>query len=112
MLGFTTDDRIASLAHDIEQCAMQRVSYIFMGMPTWKLVVVTIAWVLASIAIAVVVSIVLTEVLVLVGLVDWGTPEYSWAINGVALVAFIGLVSVPFVFRSRFVEPSAPSDGV
>lgn len=65
------------------------------------------AWVLAAVAIAVVTSIVLTEFLVLVGLIDWATPLYAWAINGFALVTFLALVSVPFVFRSRFVEPAA-----
>ena len=63
------------------------------------------AWVLAAIAIGVVTSIVLTEFLVVVGLIDWATPQYAWAINGFALV------SVPLVFRSRFVEPAAePTD--
>lgn len=65
------------------------------------------AWVLAAIAIAVVTSIVLTEFLVVVGLIDWATPQYAWAINGFALVAFLVVVSVPLVFRSRFVEPAA-----
>ena len=69
------------------------------------------AWVLAAIAIAVVTSIVLTEFLVLLGLIDWATPEYVWAINGFALIAFLLVVSVPLVFRSRFVEPAAePTD--
>ena len=69
------------------------------------------AWVLAAIAIGVVTSIVLTEFLVVVGLIDWATPQYAWAINGFALVTFLVVVSVPLVFRSRFVEPAAePTD--
>jgi len=64
------------------------------------------AWVLAAIAIAVVTSIVLTELLVLVGVVDWGTSGYSLAINGIALVVFIPLVLVPIIFRKRFVDPA------
>ncbi len=68
-----------------------------------------VGWFLASIAIAIVISIVLTEVLVLVGLVDWGTPEYSWILNGLALVLFLALVSIPFVFRKRFVDPTDQS---
>jgi hypothetical protein len=78
-------------------------------MSTWKLVGLMAGWVLAAIAIAVVASIVLTEFLVLVGLIDWATPQYAWAINGFALVMFLGLVSVPLVFRSRFVDPTAES---
>jgi hypothetical protein len=76
-------------------------------MSTWKLVGLMAGWVLAAIAIAVVTSIVLTEFLVLVGLIDWATAQYKWAINGFALVTFLGLVSVPLVFRDRFVEPDA-----
>jgi hypothetical protein len=80
-------------------------------MSTWKLVGLTIAWILASVAIAVVVSIVLTELLVLVGLIDWGTPEYSWAINGIALAMFVVVVSVPIFFRKRFTSPETESTG-
>lgn len=76
-------------------------------MSTWKLVGLTVSWVLASVAIAVVISIVLTELLVLVGLIDWATPEYSWAINGIALVAFVAVVTVPILFRKRFTDPAA-----
>jgi predicted anti-sigma-YlaC factor YlaD len=80
-------------------------------MPTWKLIALMTGWVLASVAIAIVISIVLTEFLVLVGLIDWGSPEYAWAINGIALVAFVVLVSVPIVFRKRFVEAGVnPTD--
>jgi hypothetical protein len=64
-----------------------------------------VGWFLASIAIAIVISIVLTEVLVLVGFIDWGTPEYLWILNGMALVLFLALMAVPFVFRKRFVDP-------
>jgi hypothetical protein len=73
-------------------------------MPAWKLIGLMIGWVLASVAIAIVMSIVLTESLVLVNLVDWGSPEYAWAINGIALVMFVTLICVPIVFRKRFVE--------
>ncbi len=70
-----------------------------------------VGWVLAAVAIAIVISIVLTEFLVLAGLIDWGTPEYAWTLNGMALVLFLALVSAPIVFRKRFVEPtSQPTD--
>jgi hypothetical protein len=78
-------------------------------MPTWKLIGLMIGWVLASVAIAIVISIVLTEFLVLVNLVDWSSPEYAWAINGIALVMFVALISVPIVFRKRFVDAGVQS---
>jgi hypothetical protein len=80
-------------------------------MSTWKLIGLTVAWILASVAIAVVISIVLTELLVLVGLVDWGTPEYSRAINGIALAAFVAVVSVPILFRKRFTDSPGEATG-
>ena len=80
-------------------------------MSTWKLVGLMAGWILAAIAIAIVVSIVLTEFLVLVGIIEWATPQYAWAINGFALVTFVALVSVPLVFRSRFIDPAIePTD--
>jgi len=78
-------------------------------MPAWKLLMMIVAWVLASITIAIVASIVLTEFLVLAGLINWGTPEYAWSLNAMALVLFLALVSVPIVFRKRFDEPTSYS---
>lgn len=78
-------------------------------MSTGKLIALMVGWVLASIAIAVVISIVVTEFLVLLGFIDWSTREYAWAINGIALAGFVVLVSVPLVFRRRFVDPAAQS---
>jgi hypothetical protein len=78
-------------------------------MPTWKLLVMIVGWVLASVAIAIVISIVLTEFLVLVGLIDWGTPEYAWTLNGMALVLFLAIAAVPIVFRKRFGETTSQS---
>jgi hypothetical protein len=75
-------------------------------MSAWRLIGLMAAWVLAAIAIAVVISIVLTEFLVLVGIVEWGAPSYAVAINGIALVVFIPLVLVPIIFRKRFVDPA------
>lgn len=76
-------------------------------MSAWKLVALMIGWVLAAIAIAVVTAILLTEVLVLIGIVDGGTPGYSVALNGLVLAVFIPLVLVPIIFRKRFVDPPA-----
>ena len=70
-------------------------------MSTLKLIGFALAWVLASVAIAVVVAIVFTELLDVVGLVESGQPSYSRATNGIAAVAFIVLVAVPFLLRNR-----------
>ncbi len=71
-------------------------------MSTLKLLGLGIAWILAAIAIAIVTSIVATEALDLIGVVESGRPSYSWALNGIALVVFIGLLAVPFLLRDRF----------
>jgi len=69
-----------------------------------KLVGLLIAWVLAAIAIAVVTAIVVTELLDVVGAVESGQTSYDWTINGIALIVFVALVSVPVVFRKRFTD--------
>lgn len=76
-------------------------------MLTRKLIGLGIAWILASLAIAVVIAILFTELLRLVGLVQVGEPSHTIALNSVVLVAFIVLVSVPFVYRARFVDEKA-----
>ena len=67
-----------------------------------KLIMLTIAWVLASITIGVVAGVFLTELLVLTGLVDPGTFEYSVSLNIIALSVFVVVAVVPLLFRSRF----------
>jgi len=71
-------------------------------MSTRKLIVLTIAWVLASVAMGVVAGVFLTEVLVFVGVVDSGSSQYRLVLNVVTFAAFAGVVVVPFVFRERF----------
>ena len=71
-------------------------------MSTGKLIVLTIAWVLASVAIGVVVGVLLTEILVLTGLIDNGSREYTISLNVIAFSAFAVVVTVPLVFRRRF----------
>ena len=71
-------------------------------MSTGKLIVLTIAWVLASITIGVVVGVFLTEILVVTGLVDNGSREYTISLNIIAFSAFAVVVVVPLVFRKRF----------
>jgi len=73
-------------------------------MSTGKLIVLTIAWILASITIGVVVGVLLTEILVLTGLVDNGSKEYSISLNVITFSTFAVVVSVPLVFRRRFTD--------
>ena len=71
-------------------------------MSTGKLIVLTVTWVLASITIGVVVGVFLTEILVLIGIVDAGSTEYGISLNIIALSVFVVVVVVPLVFRKRF----------
>jgi hypothetical protein len=71
-------------------------------MSTGKLIVLTIAWVFASITIGIVVGVILTEILVLIGLVDNGSREYTISLNIIAFSAFAVVVTLPLVFRNRF----------
>lgn len=71
-------------------------------MSTARVIGLLIAWTLASIMIAVVTAIVVTEVLRLLGLVETGESSYSIAINTVFVIVLVVLVAVPFVFRKRF----------
>jgi hypothetical protein len=71
-------------------------------MSTGKLIVLTIAWVFASITIGVVVGVFLTEILVVMGLVDNGSREYTISLNIIAFSAFAVVVVVPLAFRKRF----------
>ena len=68
-----------------------------------------VAWVLASITIGVVTGVLVTEVLVLVGLVDAGSTEYSVSLNIISLSLFVVVGSVPLLFRGRF--ESSEADG-
>jgi len=78
-------------------------------MSTGKLIVLSIAWVFASITIGVVVGVLLTEILVLTGLIDNGSREYTISLNVIAFSAFAVVVTVPLVFRKRFAE-DGPED--
>lgn len=77
-------------------------------MPTRKVVAMFVAWVLASVMMAVVTAIIVTEILRVVGAVDSGSTSYTLAINATFIVVFVVLVAVPFVFRDRF---SIDADG-
>lgn len=73
-------------------------------MSTLKLIGLGTAWMLAGLAIAVVTAILVTELLDVIGVVESGETSYTFAINTVLLVVFIGLLLVPFIFRGRFVD--------
>ncbi len=80
-------------------------------MSTLKLLGLGVAWLLASLTMAVVAAILLTEFLDMVGVVRSGETSYKVAINVIALVVFAGLAVVPFLLRRRFVEPTlGPSE--
>jgi hypothetical protein len=79
-------------------------------MSTGKLILLSVAWVLASLTMGVVVGVFVTEILRLAGLVETGSSGYSLSLNVVTFGVFILLVAVPFVFRRRFVEKDA-NDG-
>jgi hypothetical protein len=80
-------------------------------MSTLKLIGLAIAWMLASLAIAFVAAIILTELLDVIGLVESGESSYTVVINIILLVVFAGLVLVPFLFRGRFVDPDRNETG-
>lgn len=73
-------------------------------MSTGKLIAFSIAWVFASMTIGVVTAVVVTEFLSLIGLVDTGTDGYNISLNVITFTLFVVLISIPFVFRKRFVE--------
>jgi hypothetical protein len=72
---------------------------------TLKLIGLGIAWMLASIAIAVVAAMLGTELLDVVGVVESGETSYTVAINSILVLVFVGLILVPFLLRDRFVDP-------
>lgn len=71
-------------------------------MSTGKLIALTVAWILASVTIGVVVGVFLTEILVLLQIIDTGSREYTITLNIITFSAFAVVVVVPFVFRKRF----------
>jgi hypothetical protein len=71
---------------------------------TLKLIGLGVAWMLASLAIAVVAAMLGTELLDVVGVVESGETSYTVAINSILLLVFVGLVLVPFLLRNRFVD--------
>lgn len=79
-------------------------------MSSGKLIVLTVAWIFASIAIGVIVGVLLTEVLVLVGLVDTGSREYTISLNIIAFSSFAVVVVIPLIFRRRFATEAAEDE--
>ena len=60
------------------------------------------AWLLAAGAVAVTVAVVVTEIFVVVGMVDRSGSSYRLMLNIVTGVTFVALAVIPFVFRNRF----------
>ncbi len=79
-------------------------------MSTSKLIFLSIAWVLASLTMGVVVAVFVTEALRFVGIVETGSSGYSLSLNVITFSVFAILVAVPFVFRKRFTGTEA-NDG-
>ncbi|MGI9642812.1 MAG: hypothetical protein ACR2N9_08515 [Acidimicrobiia bacterium] len=79
-------------------------------MPTWKIILMLVAWAFVAAFIGVVTAIVGTEILRLIGVVDSNDDSYQISINVIWAVVFVVVLAVPFVFRSRFVADEAPPD--
>lgn len=79
-------------------------------MPTWKIILMLIAWAFVAAFIGVVTAIVGTEILRLIGVVDDNNDSYQIAINVIWAVVFVAVLAVPFVFRGRFVADEHPPD--
>lgn len=79
-------------------------------MPTWKIILMLIAWVFVAAFIGVVSAIVGTEILRLIGVVDDNNDSYQISINVIWALVFVAVVAVPFVFRGRFVADEPPPD--
>ncbi|MDA2980136.1 MAG: hypothetical protein O3B42_10325 [Actinomycetota bacterium] len=71
-------------------------------MTTSRLVLMFGAWLLAAGAVAVTVAVVVTEIFVVVGMVDRSGSSYRLMLNIVTGVTFVALAVIPFVFRNRF----------
>ena len=80
-------------------------------MSTVRVIAYFAAWLVASVMIAVVSSIIVVEVVRLAGFAQSGTPTYRWVLNGTFLVVLVALVAVPFVFRDRFNRYEPPPPG-
>jgi len=71
-------------------------------MSTGKFIVLSVAWVLASLTMGVVTAVFVTEILRLIGVVETGSSGYSLSLNIITFAVFAVLVAVPFLFRKRF----------
>ncbi|MCL1597906.1 MAG: hypothetical protein M3094_01885 [Actinomycetia bacterium] len=80
-------------------------------MSTGKLIALSVAWVLASLTMGVVVAVLVTEILRLLGIIETGSSGYSTSLNVVTFGTFAVLLGVPFVFRKRFIGTDIEDDG-
>jgi hypothetical protein len=72
------------------------------SMPTWKIVLLLIAWVTVAAFMGVVAAIVGTEILGLFGIVESGEDSYQTSINIIWVIVFIIVLVIPLVYRKRF----------
>ena len=80
------------------------------ALPTWKIILMLIAWAFVAAFMGVVTAIVGTEILRLIGVVDDNTNSYQISINVIWAVVFVVVLAVPFVFRNRFISDQAPPE--
>ena len=80
------------------------------ALPTWKIILMLIAWAFVAAFMGVVTAIVGTEILRLIGVVDDNTNTYQISINVIWAVVFVVVLAVPFVFRNRFISDQAPPE--
>lgn len=73
-------------------------------MKTPRLVGMFILWLLAAGSVALSVAVVVTEVLVITGVVDRSGSGYGFSLSIMTGSIFVVLAVVPFVFRHRFVQ--------
>lgn len=73
-------------------------------MKTPRLIGMFILWLLAAGSVALSVAVVLTEVLVITGIIDRSGSGYGFSLSIVTGSVFVVLAVVPFVFRHRFLH--------
>lgn len=80
-------------------------------MSTSRLVLMYAAWILAAGSVAVTIAVIVTEVFVVLGLIDRSSGAYGSSLGFVTAGVFLALAAIPFVFRSRFTEVSENAPG-
>ncbi len=71
-------------------------------MKTHRLIAMYALWLLAAGSVAVTVAVVVTELMVVVGLIDRSEGGYGVSLSIVTGACFVLLAAIPFLFRDRF----------